>query len=45
MNSKEEKLIREYVRMKINHSLNEHKEQQRQIIQEDFVSERLSVKY
>ena len=36
MNSKEEKLIREYVRMKINHSLNEHKEQQRQIIQEEL---------
>lgn len=36
MNSKEEKLIREYVRMKINNSLNEHKEQQRQIIQEEL---------
>ena len=36
MNSKEEKLIREYVRMKINNTLNEHKEQQRQIIQEEL---------
>lgn len=36
MNSKEEKLIREYVRMKINNNLNEHKEQQRQIIQEEL---------
>ena len=36
MNNKEEKLIREYVRMKINNTLNEHKEQQRQIIQEEL---------
>tara|TARA_B100001093_G_scaffold515891_1_gene593303 strand:- start:573 stop:1349 length:777 start_codon:yes stop_codon:yes gene_type:complete len=36
MNSKEEKLIREYVRMKIGDSLNEHKQQQRQIIQEEL---------
>ena len=36
MINKEEKLIREYVRMKIGQSLNEHKEQEKQIIKEEL---------
>ena len=35
MNNKEEKLIREYVRLKINNNLKEHKEYQKQTIQEE----------
>ena len=36
MNNKEEKLIREYVRLKIKQNLNEQKEKQRQVIQEEL---------
>jgi len=36
MINKEEKLIREYVRMKIGQSLNEHKEKEKQIIKEEL---------
>ncbi len=36
MNNKEEKLIREYVRMKIGKNLKEHKEKERQIIKEEL---------
>ena len=36
MINKEEKLIRKYVRMKIDQSLKEHKEQQKQVIQEEL---------
>jgi hypothetical protein len=36
MNNKEEKLIREYVRMKIRKNLNEQKEHQKQVIKEEL---------
>ena len=36
MNAREEKLIREYVRMKIGQNLNEHKNKQKEIIKEEL---------